>query len=79
MGGGAWNEFCPASNCIDGDYSTYMYEGSQCQQGSSMCHTTNWGTLNLRLRLDLGQSFVVARVVLYNRIDCCKDRLGYHQ
>ena len=64
--------WCPAENCIDGDH-THSAHG--CQEGSSLCH----GAIDVSdpfLEIDLGRPRPVTRVVLYNRADCCQDRLG---
>ena len=54
-----------ASNCIDGDPSTF-------------CHTTaeNFPWLSAQLS---SPSSAVSYVLLYNRVDCCQDRLSPFQ
>jgi hypothetical protein len=42
-----------------------------------VCHTEHESTP--WLQLDLGASFTVTMVRIYNRQDCCQDRLGAHQ
>ena len=52
----------PSSNLIDGNESTYAHTD---------CTTfPNW------IMLDLGQSVDVSKFVIYNRKDCCKDRIN---
>jgi hypothetical protein len=72
-----WNAYCPASSCIDG--VTISDVGANCMFGrGDMCHTQT-NVLNPYLRLDLGMAAAVARVVVYNRGNCCWERLGYHE
>ena len=56
------------------------YDAKRCWDGSTtgtMCHT-QWQT-NPWLRVDLGISAEVRTVRIYNRDDCCWDRLGNHK
>ena len=66
-----YNEHCGATNCVDGDHV-----GSQnCQaEGSSLCHTLEeespW------LAIDLGAPRVIDTVAIFNRLNCCQERLA---
>ena len=66
-----YNERCGAANCVDGDHV-----GSQnCQEeGSSLCHTLEeespW------LAIDLGAPRVIDTVAIFNRLNCCQERLA---
>ena len=53
----------PASNCIDGNIAT-------------MCHSENGS--GSWLQLDLGWTRSVGMVRIYNRKECCQERLGNH-
>ena len=54
----------PASNCIDGDPSTFCH--------SSGTSSKAW------IHLDLGSAVSVALVKIYNRNNCCMERFGEH-
>jgi len=54
-----------ASNCIDGNL-----KGAR-----TFCHSRSGESW---LKLDLGFEQVVEHLVIYNRIDCCQNRLGKH-
>ena len=54
-----------ASNCVDGDLGEF---------GRNICHSST--ETNPSLTLDLGTAKQVAYVAVYNRRDCCKERLG---
>lgn len=51
----------PASNCVDGDVTTF-------------CHSRIAG--GEWLQLDLGSSQPISMVKIWNRVQCCQDRLG---
>jgi hypothetical protein len=55
----------PATKCIDGDPNTF-------------CVAFGWNNW-LRVTVDLPAQLTIATVDLYNRADCCQDRLGYHE
>ncbi|KAK3264920.1 hypothetical protein CYMTET_26368, partial [Cymbomonas tetramitiformis] len=72
---GQYNNFCGASNCIDGIKESRVH----CRSGSSLC-TSLAGHTNPWLQLDLGLTFAVQEVHVYNRLEaCCTDRLGVHE
>jgi len=54
----------PASNCIDGDYSTYCHTDEQ---------VAGW------VKLDLGAARVLSFVRIINRQDCCRERINGFQ
>ncbi|XP_078572638.1 uncharacterized protein LOC144859658 isoform X1 [Branchiostoma floridae x Branchiostoma japonicum] len=58
-----------ASLAVDGKITTTYSQGS-CS------HTANGGEAYPTWWVDLGQSYVVRRVVITNRRDCCSDRLN---
>ena len=60
----------PASKCIDG----VLMGGS-----NQLCHTSPNNPHPPWLQLDIGQPRAIQRVIIYNRQDCCKDRLGVHE
>ena len=61
----------PASYCMDGQSSTMCH--SACPTATS-CTTENpW------LEIDLGAVHYVDKVQILNRIDCCTERLNYHE
>ena len=70
---GSGEQFCGAEKCIDHDHDTQQH----CVQGSSLCHTAKeespW------LEVDLGAILPVGSVVIWNRLDCCRERLGYFE
>ena len=53
-----------ASNCIDGNFNNF-------------CHS-EVGESSPSLTLDLGTVRPIAYVAVYNRADCCQERLGYY-
>ena len=71
-GAGHVGRHCPAINCIDGNHDIGLHG---CEQGTSLCHSA----IDVRspwLEIDLGAPLSVGGVVLYNRRDCCTERLG---
>lgn len=66
-----YNEHCGADNCVDGDHI-----GSQncLSAGSSLCHTKVQD--NPWLSIDFGEPHQLDAVAVYNRINCCWERLG---
>ena len=69
----AYNSHCGASNCVDGAASPIQSQNCD-RDGSSLCHTkvqdSPW------LSIDLGAPHRLDSVAIYNRINCCQDRLG---
>ena len=53
-----------ASNCIDGNLN-------------NICHSES-GESSPSLTLDLGTVRPIAYVAVYNRADCCQERLGHY-
>ncbi|KAK3258920.1 hypothetical protein CYMTET_32060 [Cymbomonas tetramitiformis] len=72
---GSYNSLCGASNCIDGNTGSSL----ACNGGTSVCHTSSPSHTDPWLQLDLGVTSAVQEVHVYNRRDCCTDRLGVHQ
>ena len=68
-----------ASKCIDG---VICMEG-MCTNGASvnLCHTkhTSPHTTNPWLSVQLSHTVTVSKVKIYNRGDCCQDRLANYQ
>ena len=52
----------PASKCIDDNVNSF-------------CHSLQ-NQVNPWLEIDLGSSKAVTQLLLYNRADCCQDRLS---
>ena len=67
------NEGGAASNAVDGNTNGTF-------DGGSVSHTSGWqenDSLGLIWwKVDLGQSFIIDMIKVYNRIDCCKSRLA---
>jgi F5/8 type C domain. len=62
----AWPSY-PGSNLTDGDYGTFA-------------HSADWiSTSNVSAEVDLGQPYVIRKVKIFNRKDCCQSRFGYHK
>ncbi|XP_035678075.1 fucolectin-like [Branchiostoma floridae] len=60
----------PASLAVDGNTNTDMRAGS-------CTHTRDYpGEDNPTWWVDLGQSYVVDRLIIFNRQDCCSERLN---
>eukprot|EP00058_Branchiostoma_floridae_P019989 XP_002605479.1 hypothetical protein BRAFLDRAFT_92896 [Branchiostoma floridae] len=53
---------------VDGNTNTDYYAGS-CQHNDINEHNPSWW-------VDLGKSFMINRVVIFNRQDCCSERLN---
>ena len=53
----------PASNCVDGDVATF-------------CHSSKKEGDREWLQLDLGSSQPISMVKIWNRVNCCQERLG---
>ncbi|KAK3247573.1 hypothetical protein CYMTET_42931, partial [Cymbomonas tetramitiformis] len=70
----SYNTHCSATRCIDGDVTT----GFSCNAGTSMCHSPAWYA-DVWLRVDLGMKHLVHGVQLFNRKDCCTNRVNYHE
>ena len=66
----AGRTYCGAERCIDQDTTTTL----NCRKGTSLCHSATqsapW------LELDLGADRLVGNVIVHNRRDCCRARLG---
>ena len=60
----------PASRCIGG-----VLMGGPNQ----VCHTNPNDPRAPWLQLDISQQREIQRVIIYNRQDCCKERLGMHE
>ncbi|XP_019622202.1 PREDICTED: hepatocyte growth factor activator-like [Branchiostoma belcheri] len=58
-----------ASRAVDGN-TNGQFNGGSCT------HTWGPGSYNPTWWVDLGQTYQVNRVVIYNRLDCCRDRLS---
>ncbi|KAI8503301.1 hypothetical protein Bbelb_191220 [Branchiostoma belcheri] len=58
-----------ASRAVDGN-TNGQFNGGSCT------HTWGSGSYNPTWWVDLGQTYQVNRVVIYNRWDCCRDRLN---
>jgi len=65
---------CTIENCLDGDH---VSSGSCGRSWSSLCHSRS-GT-DAYLSIDVGESAAIGYVAIYNRLDCCRDRLGQFQ
>ena len=61
-----FNGLSTADNCIDGDTS---------KTGTDTCHTLN-STTNEWWQVDLGANFNVSEIRIFNRDDCCENRLS---
>ena len=57
-----------ARNVFDGN------KGQNANLGGSCSHTTNQDTKPW-LQVDLERKALIRKVVIYNRVDCCSDRL----
>ena len=68
---------CGPQNCIDGNVSHLSW----CTPGSTLCHTgvTEADETDPWLEIDLGSEYEVGSVEIYNRIDCCQERLGSYE
>lgn len=64
-------KWCGASRCIDGDTTTRRH----CSDGTSMCHSA-MGQANPWLEVDLGDAVDLWTVQIFNRLDCCFERLA---
>lgn len=61
-----WQSF-PGSNLTDGDVSTFA-------------HSADWiSTSNVSAEIDLGQTYTIRKIKIFNRMDCCQDRFGCHK
>lgn len=61
-----WQSY-PGSNLTDGDYGTFA-------------HSADWiSTTNVSATVDLGQKYTIRKIKIFNRMDCCQDRFGYHK
>lgn len=61
-----WQSY-PGSNLTDGDYTTFA-------------HSADWiATKDVSAEVDLGKPYTIRKVKIFNRMDCCQDRFGYHQ
>eukprot|EP00756_Hemistasia_phaeocysticola_P053766 Hpha_TRINITY_DN29718_c0_g1::TRINITY_DN29718_c0_g1_i1::g.2520::m.2520 len=67
---------CNATACFNGKTSGCV--GSCCGMVSDYCSSDESGVQQW-LRLDLPEAHGVGCVGVYNRFDCCEDRLGVHQ
>jgi len=61
-------ELCTAMKCIDGLYDSTIFQRWCSNFGTSTCQMAEF-QLNPFLKLDLGGSTTVTRVVIYNRVD----------
>ena len=61
----------PASKCIDGDTTMSGQSG--------MCHSGPSESVGHWLRLDMGSIVAIGSIEIYNRVDCCQDRLGDYE
>src|SRR5436309_2544435 len=59
--------YAPASLAVDGNTSGLWADGS-------VTHT--YGCANDWWQVDLGSSYLVSSVAIWNRMDCCSDRLS---
>ncbi|CAH1272632.1 TNR [Branchiostoma lanceolatum] len=57
-----------ASRAVDGNTNTDFGSGGSCTHTAKQATPSWW--------VDLGQSYMVRRVVIFNRMDCCGDRLN---
>jgi hypothetical protein len=66
------------SASMSSTYSSSLYAASKCIDGdhASKCSTQN--KLDSWLKLDLGAQHAVSAVKIWNRADCCQERLGAH-
>ena len=66
-------------------HSSGSYNAGNCINGNTgdCCHTHEGGSgvglANPWLQLDLGSAQRILEVKIYNRVDCCKDRLANHE
>ncbi|KAI8507075.1 hypothetical protein Bbelb_155140 [Branchiostoma belcheri] len=58
-----------ASRAVDGNTDSNWLAGT-------CTHTANAGETDPSWWVDLGQSYMIARVVIFNRLDCCPERLN---
>ncbi|KAI8494540.1 hypothetical protein Bbelb_277660 [Branchiostoma belcheri] len=61
----------PADRAVDGNT-----DGDFFAQPGSCTHTVDGGETDPSWWVDLGQSYMVDRVVILNRMDCCSERLN---
>lgn len=72
-----FNRWCPAVNCVNGDHSA-AHSKHGCEEGSTLCHSAT-STTSPWLEIDLGQRQPIGRVIVFNRADCCYERLGVYE
>jgi hypothetical protein len=70
----------PVSASMSTQLSSTIYHASNCIDGNldNFCHTGHGAGEDQWLKLDLGTAQPVGAVTIYNRKDCCQERLGDH-
>ena len=66
--------WCTALNCIDGAFAVRRF----CEEGTTLC-SSGIGTIAPWLQVDLGATQIITNVLIYNRLDCCQERLGNYE
>jgi hypothetical protein len=64
-------DVCQASNAIDG-YTAHNYD-APCH---GLAHTSDGGEPNPWWQVNMQNTYQISRVVIYNRWDCCSDRIS---
>lgn len=74
---GSMVQFVISSGNLSSQFNGFEFLPAKCFDGdiNTFCHSA---TGNSWLQLDLGTAKSVGKVVIYNRIQCCQDRLGTH-
>eukprot|EP00756_Hemistasia_phaeocysticola_P007153 Hpha_TRINITY_DN14143_c0_g1::TRINITY_DN14143_c0_g1_i1::g.10730::m.10730 len=68
---------CNADQCINGLIRKPCPSSGCCGGGVEMCHSA-FGTATPWLRLGFAVGMEVSCVEIFNRQDCCADRLGHY-
>eukprot|EP00756_Hemistasia_phaeocysticola_P051258 Hpha_TRINITY_DN2642_c0_g1::TRINITY_DN2642_c0_g1_i1::g.145848::m.145848 len=75
-GGGAGPKDCNGDRCINNNVVPCVSGVTCCDGSENMCHSSDANTNEPWLRLDLGVSTTVTCIHVYNRQNCCSERLG---